>query len=79
MNKNYAIELGVVTVAELIETLQALPERCMNWPVCCCGTDMFLCINEEERHLVVDTEDLFEEYEDVSDLIEVKKRVFPWE
>ena len=79
MRKNYAIEVGIATVSELIEILQSLPKRCRNWPVCCCGTDIFLCVNEEEHHIVIDTEDLFEELEDIEDLIEVKKRVLPWE
>ena len=79
MSGNYAIEVGVVTVSELIETLQSLPKRCRNWPVSCCGTDVFLCVNEEEHHVVIDMEDLFEEIEDMDDLIEVKRKAFPWE
>lgn len=79
MSENYTIEVGVATVSELIETLQSLPERCRNWPVCCCGTDLLLCVNEEECHVVIDMDDIFEECEDIDDLIEVKKRAFPWD
>ena len=79
MSENYAIEVGVVTVSELIETLQSLPERCRNWPVYCGGTDVFLCIDEEEHHVVIDMDDIFEEYEDIDDLIEVKRKAFPWD
>ena len=78
MRENYAIEVGIATVCELIEILQSLPERCRNWPVCCCGTDTFLCVNEEEHNIVIDMEDIFEEIEDLDDLIEVQRRVFPW-
>lgn len=76
MRENCTIEVGVATVSELIEILQSLPERCRNWPVYCCGTDIFLCVNEEEHHIVIDVEDLFEE---IDDLIEVKRKVFPWD
>lgn len=79
MRKNYAIEVGVATVSELIEILQSLPQRCRKWPVCCCGTDMFLRVSEEEHHIVIDTEDLFEELEDIEDLIEPRRKAFPWE
>lgn len=78
MKKNYSIELGVVTVSELIEILQSLPERCRNWPVYCSGTDMFLCVSEEEHHIVFDMEDLFEEYDDLEEFIGTK-RTFPWD
>ena len=79
MRENYAIEVGVVTVCELIEILQSLPKKCRNWPVYCCGTDVFLCVNVEEGHVVVDMDDIFEEMEDLDDLIEVKRKAFPWE
>ena len=74
MKKNYSIEVGVVTVTELIEILQSLPKRYRNWPVYCCGTDTFLCVSEEEHHIVIDMEDLFEEIEELD---EVKKKAFP--
>ena len=57
MREHYAIEVGVVTVSELVEILQSLPEKCKNWPVYCCGTDAFLCVNEKERNIVIDMED----------------------
>lgn len=61
---NYSIEVGVVTVSELVEILQSLPKRYGNWPIYCCGTDAYLCVNEEERNIVIDMEDLFEEFEE---------------
>ena len=79
MSENYAIEVGVVTVCELIETLQSLPERCRNWSAYCCGTDVFLCVNEEEHNIVIDMEDIFEEIEVFDDLIDVKRKAFPWD
>lgn len=79
MREHYAIDVGVVTVSELVEILQSLPEKCKNWPVYCCGTDAFLCVNEKERNIVIDMEDIFEEIEDIDDLLEVRKRVFPWD
>lgn len=79
MRENYAIEVGVVTVAELIKILQSLPKRYRNWPVYCCGTDTFLCVNEEEHHIVIDMEDIFEKIEDFDDLIDAKRKAFPWD
>lgn len=79
MRENYAIEVGVATVCELIEILQSLPEKCRNWPVYCCGTDTFICINEEEHNIVIDMEDIFEEIENLEDFIDVKRKAFPWE
>ena len=64
MRTNDAIEVGVVTVSELIEILQSLPKRYRDWPICCCGTDMFVCVNEEQQVIVIDMEDLFEEFDD---------------
>lgn len=79
MRENYTIEVGVVTVCELIEILQSLPPKCRNWPIYCCGTDAFLCVSEEEHHIVIDMEDIFEEIEDLDDLIDVKRKAFPWD
>ena len=79
MRENYTIELGVVTVTELIEILQSLPKRCMNWLVYCCGTDMFICVNEEKCHVIIDMEDNFDDIEDFDDLIEAKRKAFPWD
>ena len=63
MEKNHSYELGVLSVAELIDFLQSLPNRYRDWLIYFCGSDeFFLCVNEEEGYIVVDMEDLFDEF-----------------
>lgn len=77
MKENYSIDVGVVTVSEMIELLQSLLPKCRDWPIYCCGSgDCYLCINEDEECVIIDMEDLFEEIEELD---EVKKKTFPWD
>ena len=39
-------------------------KRYRDWPIYCCGTDTFICGNEEEQLIVIDMKDLFEEIDD---------------
>ena len=39
---------------------------------------MFLCIREEGHHIVLDMEDLFEEYDDLEEFIGTRK-TFLWD
>ena len=77
MEKNHSYELGVLSVAELIDFLQSLPDQYRNWPIYFCGSDeFFLCGNEEDRYIVADMEDLFEEFDDeewIDDLLRLSQ------
>ena len=37
--KNRSIEIGILSVREAIELLQALPNRYSDWLIYCCGSD----------------------------------------
>ena len=37
--KNRSIEIGILSVGEAIELLQALPNRYSDWLIYCCGSD----------------------------------------
>ena len=77
MKKNYALDLGILTVSEMIEMLQSLSPKYLDWPIYCCGSDeCYLCISENEECIIIDMEDLFEEIEELD---EVKKKKFPWD
>lgn len=74
--KNYSIDVGVLTVSEIIEMLQSLSSKHQDWPVYCCGSsDCYLCINEDEEYVVIDEEDL---YEEIEELDEAEGKTVPW-
>ena len=65
MKNNQSYDLSQCTVEEAIELLQTLPKRCMRWPVACCGSDsVFLNVDEKNRYVVFDEENLFETKEE---------------
>ena len=65
MEKNYSYDIGIMTVSEMIEFLESLPDTYGDWPIYCCGSDeCYLRINEEEHYIVLDMEDLLEEFDD---------------
>lgn len=69
--KNRSIEIGILSVREAIEMLQALPNRYSDWLIYCCGSDeAYLNINEDEGYIVFDEEELFWEDADI-DLAEL--------
>ena len=69
--KNRSIEIGILSVGEAIELLQALPNRYSDWLIYCCGSDeAYLNINEDEGYIVFDEEELFWEDADM-DLAEL--------
>ena len=69
--KNRSIEIGILSVREAIELLQALPNRYSDWRIYCCGSDeAYLNINEDEGYIVFDEEELFWEDADM-DLAEL--------
>lgn len=77
MKKSYSLDIGILTVSEMVAMLQSLSPKYKDWPIYCCGSDeCYLCINEEEQYIVIDMEDLFEEIEELD---EVKKKAFPWD
>lgn len=65
MKRNYSHDLGIMTVSEMVDFLKSLQETYGDWPIYCCGSDeCYLCINEDEQYIVLDMEDLFEEFDD---------------
>lgn len=69
MGKNYSIDVGFLTVSELIALLQSISEKCDDWPVYCCGSgEFFLCVNEQEECVVIDEEDVFDELDEDEDV-----------
>lgn len=65
MKKNHSYDVGVMTVSEMITFLQSLPKRYGDWPICCCGSDeCFLCFDEQEQCIIMDMEELFEEFDE---------------
>ena len=65
MRKNHSHDTGIMTVSKMVEFLQSLSKRYSDWPICCCGSDTFyLCVDEENRCIIVDEEDIFENYDE---------------
>lgn len=65
MKRNCSHDLGIMTVSELIDFLELLQGTYGDWPIYCCGSDeCYLSINEEEQYIIIDTEDLCEEFDD---------------
>lgn len=68
MKKNHSLDVGILTVTEMVELLQSLQGKYGDWPIYCCGSDeCSLCINEEEQYIILDMEDLFEEFDELDD------------
>lgn len=79
MSENYSVELGISTVSEWIEVLQSVLEEHGDWPIYMNGSDeCFFCINVEEKHIIMDMEDLFWEPDDGWKPDSNWKPNFPW-